>query len=385
MRTHLRSYLIITVVLSLLSAPVFYRLSQPGVRSDLLAHAHLARGMVENGGWFSYSLWYPLFHFLSFGSDRPGVVVATIVILLTAFTVLKGWVVFWIAQRHLASTQLSVLVALVVGVVMPMIDPSHPANLYLGQVSANVWHNSTNVMVAPFAIAAFYAGIVFLQRLTIRSALIFSGLVMLSTLCKPNFSLALLPVIGIATIVIVIRRREAVAHAIKLILIAFAPVAALLILQFTIVFLSGTVRDTTLGISPFVVWSHFSANISYSLALSLAGPILMLLAMSPLARRSLEIQISWFALLVAIAQYALLVEVFPNGDVSFEGNWTWGSYTTITVVFVFSLIHTLRQLSVPRLDVWPRVALFLAGLAVAAHTFSGIYYLLNVAKTINTF
>ncbi|UCR89697.1 hypothetical protein [Mycetocola spongiae] len=312
-------------------------------------------------------------------------VVATIVILLTGFTVLKGWVVFWIAQRYLSSPQLSTLVALVAAVAMPLIDPNNPANLYLGHLSANVWHNSTNVMVAPFAIAAFYTGILFLRKQTVRSAAVFSGLIVLSTLCKPNFSLALLPVIGIAAIIVLIQNRTAIMPALKLISIAFIPVAALLALQYTIVFLSGSVRETKLGISPFAVWSHFSDNISYFLVLSLAGPVLMLLAMTPLARRSLEIQVSWLTLLVAIAQYGLLVEVFPDGSISFEGNWTWGSYTAITVVFIFSMIFMLRQLDVPKLDPWPRVALFLAGLAVAAHTFSGIYYLLNVAKTINTF
>ncbi len=376
-------YILLSVILIALTAPAFYRLATPGVRSDLLAHAHLAREMVENGGWLSYSVWYPIFHFASFGSENIDVVRPVIVILLTFFVLLKAWVVLWIANRYISSPQISALIAFVASVAMPIINPGNLSDIYLGQITANVWHNSTNVLVAPFAIAAFYAGILFLRELTLSRAWIFSGLIFACILCKPNFSLAFLPVLGIATIYWLIRQKIPFIRSVLLITIAYVPAALLLILQYVIVFAGEKVRDTTLSISPFSVWAVFSDNMSLSLILSIAGPALIFMALSPAARRSKAVLLSWFTLALAIAQFVFLVERFPDGSVSFEGNWIWGSYIAMTVLFVFSMIAIAKEFPEHYTKPWPQIAYFIAGLAIAAHVASGLYYLLTVGKSLN--
>ncbi len=381
---HIKWYLAVAIIVGLLTVPAIFRLAQPDTgASDLLAHAKIAHVLLEEGTWFSYSLWYTLFNLVTLGSTNPKIVLVAIVALLGGFTILKAWVVVWISQRNLHSYRLAAAIAVVLAVVMPIIDPNRPSAIYLGQISANVWHNSTNIMVAPFAIAASYAVIVFFQKTTYKQAWIVSLLIVLTTLSKPNFSLAFLPVIGIGVLILFARQRTKIMKAAFLLLIMFIPVVLVLIFQYVAVFDAEFIRKTTLSFAPFQVWSKYSANLSLSLFLSLAGPVLMLIALSARGRMSAAVVISWSTLIVAIAQLALFAEVFEDGTISYEGNWFWGSYTAITIVFLWTIIALLDDLKSEVTTSWDSVIRPITAVAISAHVFSGVYYLLTVVKSIN--
>ncbi len=264
-------------------------------------------------------------------------------------------------------------------VVMPLIDPARPTSIYLGQISANVWHNSTNILAAPFAIAAFFSGIHFLRSLSLRNATFFSALMVVCILAKPNFSLAFLPVFGIAVLFLLWRNRCKVRKSLALLAIGFVPAALVLAYQYVVVYVNPSVITAKPTFAPFIVWSAFSPNIVLSIALSLIGPLLVLIALPRERRRSLPVVIGWATLLVGIVQLSILGEGLSDGKIALSGNWFWGAYTAATIVFIVSIVELFRQFRFSEGRTPGRImTTYVAALAICGHVASGIYYVLNI-------
>ena len=363
----------------LIAVPLFVRLTSLSVHTDIMDHARLAKRVVESGGWISYSFWYPLLYLFSGGANSTTIMRLVSIGLLSILVAGKVALVFWIAKRVLDSSELAFITSLCVMVVMPLIDPARPMSIYLGQISANVWHNSTNILAAPFAIAVFFSGVHFLRSLTLKNAVFFSALVVVCILAKPNFSLAFLPVFGIAVLLLLWRKRCKLGESLALLAIAFLPAAVVLAYQYVVVYVNASVITAKPTFAPFVVWSAFSPNIILSIALSLAGPLLVFIALSRERRRSLPMVISWTTLLVGIFQLSFLGEGLSDGKIALSGNWFWGAYTAATIVFIVSIVELFRQLRPSEARTLARTpTTYIAALAICGHVASGIYYVLNI-------
>lgn len=362
-----------------ISVPLFVRLTSASVHTDIMDHARLAKTVVEGGGWISYSFWYPLLYLLSGGANSITVMRLVSIGLLSILVAGKAVLVFWIARKTLGSSEFAFLTSLCVMVVMPLIDPARPMSIYLGQISANVWHNSTNILAAPFAIAAFFSGIHLLRFLSLKNAAYFSGLMVLSILAKPNFSLAFLPVFGIAVVLLLWRKHRGLWESLLLVLIAFLPAGLVLAYQYLVVYVDPSVITAKPTFAPFVVWSAFSPNIALSIVLSLVGPALVFIALPKERRRSLPIVMGWVTLLVSIIQLSLLGEGRTDGGIALSGNWFWGSYTVATIVFIISIVELLRQIRSSEVRTSAQtLVMYVAALAICGHVASGIYYVLNI-------
>lgn len=370
-------YVAVVVVAWLVAVPVFKRLTSASMPTDIMVHARLSKSIVESGGWFTYSFWYPIIYLASDGATSILKERLASIALLSIVVAAKSVLVFWLANRLLRSRGFALMITLAFLVVMPLLDPLHPNDIYLGQITPNVWHNSTTILAEPFAILAFYAAIQMYRRATMRSTLIFSAFATLSVLAKPNYALALLPVIGIAMIVVLWKRRQ-FPRGIALLAVGFLPAAAVLIGQYISVYVGGF-RQEELVIKPFAAWEVFSSNIPLSIALSIAGPVLILFAISPEQRRKPWIVLAWLAFVVALLETIFLAELSPtDGSLNQSGNWFWGSYTAIALLFLVSGIEAVRTFRSGPLSPERRLVLFVAAIALIGHVATGIYYVLSI-------
>lgn len=259
----------------------------------------------------------------------------------------------------------------------PLVDPSSPHDIYLGQITATVWHNSTNIAVAPFALLAFWASMRLVARPVWRPALIAGLATALAIAFKPNFGIAMVPVLGVAVLVRLIQTRAGWRRALTVIIAAAAPPFAILIVQFASIYGGGLRREETLTIAPLAAWQLFSDNIPWSLLLSLLGVIIALIVLLALRQHTCEQMLAWAVLGLAILQLSLFAERLPDGSLAESGNWFWGAYTALMVLVLWSataLRASISRAGTTRRRILPIVAVGFLGLHVAA----GIYYALSV-------
>jgi hypothetical protein len=227
------------------------------------------------------------------------------------------------------------LAALALLFAMPLFNWWKFPQVYLGQVSPNVWHNPTAIAVLPLAMLLFSAA----SKTTItdrpRRLAGAGALALLNGLVKPNYLLALLPC-WLALLVERAARSPRPCHIgwrrpAIFVAAVLAPVAGLFAWQAWR--LAGT--GGGVEIAPLAVWRLYSPNIPASILLSLAFPLGVLFLHWNSARRQAPLVLAWSVLLVAVLQMALLAERGPRWT---HANFFWGAYAANYLLFVESAV-----------------------------------------------
>jgi hypothetical protein len=362
-----------------LASPAIWRLSNPLAQSDITAHFQLAATYAEQGYWFTYSIYYPLIYIFTLGGNQDLVQVSSF-ILLTILTAIKAGTALHFARKLIANERLAQIVGFTYVFAMPIVNPFQPDDAYLGQFSANVWHNSTTIMASIFVLPAFWFGVGMLGVSTKRSTIFFSLSLLGLVASKPSYAMALIPVLGtIAIWNALIDRQSNSAKRLYLLTIAVAPSIILLVFEYLVVFF-GTVRDEgSIALVPFALWNAYSTNLPLSLILSLAGPIAVVWAYG--LRESVRdryIAVAGATLFVAISQYILLAGIGPDGAVDTAGNWTWGVIPAMGVVFFVCTSLVLTKLASVNTTPTDKIPWLVSGGLIFLHVLSGLYYVLSV-------
>lgn len=369
----------LAVLAASVAAPVLLRLSQG--HSDISAQAAMAARMVQGGGWISYTLWYPLIYLTSSGSADPALLRSVSVSFLVAAVVAKTLAVYylsWACTRHRAA---AAAIALLMLVAMPLHSPGLAQGIYLGNVTPNVWHNSTQMFALPFGLAAFVAAVALLRAPTRSRALLCGLLTLVSTMAKPNYTLALLPVLGLALLWTMRQAGTRPVRQLAVICLASLPAVLLLGSQYLLVFGRNGVRQTHLVVAPVAVWGTYSASIPVSIGLSMAGPLAVLLVLPRRWRHNEAMVLAWLVLGVSVLQLTLLAERLASGAIAMDGNLFWGSYSAIFMVFVVSAVSLARAFLDGPTSRGRRAAMVAAAVVLSLHAGSGIYYLVRAAVT----
>jgi hypothetical protein len=239
----------------------------------------------------------------------------------------------------------------------------------------------------PFAILAFFTWAGCTQQPKCRYQVFISSFALaLATLAKPNFALAFLPVIILTAIydtAVKRTRRHLVTH-----LIVATPSILVLAFQFTTSMATGVFSSgrSVLVFDPLVQWGAFTDSFFVSSLRSLLFPLVAIVALYSLRLWSkenrlaapvpAELTLSWLMVFVATAQFALLSERDVLGNTIFHGNWGWGVFASVLILFISSVKALLSQNSSaiqsdPKVVVPPMAALFV----LLGHVASGGVYL----------
>lgn len=367
-------------VVTLVASPALWRLSALGSQSDIPIHFDLASVYIGQGQWFTYSIYYPAIYILTLGGIGDFAQISSF-LLLAALTAIKAGTALYFARKWLGTERLAQVTALVYVFAMPIVNPFSPDDVYLGQFSANVWHNSTTIMASIFVLPAFWFGLRILDRGDRRSLLLFMFFLLGLVASKPSFALALGPALGAVAFWNLVRNRNIIgARPLLVLIVAATPALVLLVIEYLIVFRNETVLpEVSVSLSPFEVWNLYSSNIPLSALLSLAGPIGVIWAMGMRSFfKDRFMSIATLTLFIAISQYVFVAEVSPTGEVLYAGNWTWAVIPAIALVFYRGTALVLANLSSNEVNASEKLPWLIAGGLIFIHTLTGLYYVFSV-------
>ncbi len=371
-RSLLRAELVLPALLVfLLSVPVFARLiggSQGSVFSDYPAHLNNVVELAEGG----HAPPHPLFHYcvvvFSFGDNRLVICGIAAMVLALALAGRAYLTALFLTARNPLNLGWIIVACLALALVMPlpnwwsfpadflpwesaMYKSSMPTpgwwsipSVYRGQLAANVWHNPTGLFAMPFCVLAFVLGLRALQSPSNGRMAGVALAMVLTLLAKPNYVLAFAPCFGMAAAVCWVQAirtgRLSAGEVVGQAALAFGPVLFVLWQQYRHAYGDAQAGASGVRIAPFAAWNAVARNIPVTVVLGLAFP----LTVAALYRRDVvndrPLALAWCVMLVALLEFALLIETGPRAD---HGNFGWGAIAANQVLFIACCEFLLRQ------------------------------------------
>lgn len=348
--------LLITLVISI---AVFYdtflfqvwQSSTAHMVSDVPVHSQFVVKFSQTHSFPVYSLWYRLVHVMTGFSEEYSYIANASILLLAVLVTAKYAVTYWILNKSHTDERKISLIALALIFVMPVIsyyscdiDSVNKSfclgstHFYLGNISPNQWHNSTLILAMPFNLLLFYFSVKNIKSKSVYPFLIMGGLSVISILCKPSYALAFLPVLCVSILWLNINSQEFWRSIFKCMLVAI-PAFLTLLYQWYFTFFHNEIFESGARtiIAPFFVWSNYSPHIAFSLLLSIAFPLFVLVFF--IKKIDFYLIMSWITFLVALLIVITLSEE-PNWG---AGNYFWGAIASNYVLFLFSVRFILNQ------------------------------------------
>mgnify|MGYP007069843446 CR=1 FL=1 len=220
----------------------------------------------------------------------------------------------------------------------------------LGVFSANPYYNQTYLAARGFAIVSFFLFAHILtyyeERVDIKEYMAFSVSLLLATLTKPSFTLALITAAAVHMICRLIISKGRKWKEFLYLLLTAVPTFITLLIQFGGVFVSGSHAgdDAGIGFGIGKAWGVYTDNIILAIMLANAFPgVVMLLNIKRLKDHP-EFRLSWEIMMAGFLEFLILYE---KGDRFVHCNFAWGYMYGIFFVFVSGLMllidNTVRK------------------------------------------
>ncbi len=339
------------VAAGLLSGAIVFAILRQELGSDFEDHVGMTADMIRTGTPPGNFLFYVTNGLLAGFSTSFWALKLSLVAIVVATVAAKAW----LSIRFIASESRAGVAAAVVGLALTVTFslPAHSA--YLGQVPANVWHNSTTIFSMPFAVALFWTSLRYLEEPEDRWLWSSLGLAGLTIAAKPSFVLCFLPVFPVAALV----RYRLTRPFLKAAALTVGS-GLLLVAQYVYIYIADpTTEGTSAGssgvtIDPLNVWERFSTDIPLSLLASFVFPLVALLVGGRAVAGRPAVRYALALAAMGVLEYALLSE---TGDREFDGNFTWQAIVTAYVLFLAVASAVLRWVNERGVGLRPAVAL----------------------------
>lgn len=263
-------------------------------------------------------------------------------------------------------------------IVGPLYLPVFNPDYLLGQGSGNAWHNPTNIAVKGFTILCFALIIQLLDsqksiREERKTYILLSILLFFSALAKPSFLQGMIPGLGLYFIISLLHNRRNFA---KYCAIAgtFIPAAGLLLFQLTFSFFTDTAIHSGggIGIEFGRCLKLYTPSLFISFLLAFAFPLFVLALDFKNLIKKTAIQAVLCYELCAWAESAFLYEI---GERERHGNWIWGSYLSMFVVWMLFTFEYFDIISVKTgSKIRRNIGLYGGGILLFLHIAFGLLY-----------
>lgn len=206
---------------------------------------------------------------------------------------------------------------------------------FFAQGSPVIWHNPTNMIVKPFALAGFFLIIQHLRKIQDGSGVSrkesfgLSAVIFLSVLAKPSFFQGFVPALGVYILAQLCRTKFRLFREYCLLCSCFIPGFLIILGQFVISFLY-VKSGQGIGIGWLEVAKAYYPYPLLQLFLVLAFPICYILFFVRTIGKTLEIRLSVLYVLCAWLEFALLYE---KGERKFQGNFEWAVCLAYAVIW----------------------------------------------------
>lgn len=251
----------------------------------------------------------------------------------------------WGIVRRNISPWLAILAVIIMLSITPILV--FAANFYLlGYVNPTTYHNPTQIVlklwIIPVSVLAWRAVEPASYRTAAKRAgiiLLTAALVILMSLTKPSYTIALLPGLALYTLVRLLQR-----HRIDwplLLLGIVLPSVVVLAWQYLGTFTGDDGSRVAIGFMTFQL--HYTPSVKRLLVMfmaSLAFPLSIYALYFQRARRDQYLNLSW---VVFIFGALLSYFFYESGPRQAHGNFGWSSYAAIFVLMFASLAFMLRE------------------------------------------
>jgi len=247
---------------------------------------------------------------------------------------------------------------------------------YQGTVGGTIYHNTTYIMLAPFALLtmlAFYRVWPTVRgRLDLRSYAVYTVLLTVATSFKANLIFAFAPALLVLLIADFVRSRAKNLKNEILMGCSVFPGVALCFVQARVLFAAEDSGIRLIFTVPFdhhrMLWGPFNEAGVLGLARSFVFAAAVGLLLGRAAWKSFRYRFSLFTFAVSMAEALLLVE---SGERLYHANLWWGPFICFWAFWLESVSVFLAQCRAKA----PRWRLVLCGLALVWHLASGVCFL----------
>jgi len=330
----------------LLSAPIYYHRIAVPVDTDYGSHVAFAQQILDPDLGKGVPLSHPILQYiligLHLGSGRLLGLYASLMVLQVLVQVFTALIIyFWIGpaeQNHWDWLRAGAAISLTF-VAPIMLLAFRDGLFYYGYIGLANYHNPTIHLLKPFALLSLIFASRAVSNETSRWGTIgmAAALMVLATWIKPNYSLAILPALGL---VVGIRLLQRMRLDWKMLAFGFyLPGVAILLIQWLIDF-QDIQSGTGIIFAPFTIEGSYSGFLAIKFLLSTFMPLLVLV----IARRRLlqdpDLLVASAGFIVGAAQFYLLAE---SGDRMYHANFRWSGQIMLFLLFVVTVRWYLRQ------------------------------------------
>lgn len=380
-----RKTFIFVVVFCLLFV-LYYSVTYFVPNNDQIPHVYLSIGMF-NGSvqWAGNFLLYLLVALLSGFSQNLGKgIIALCAVLAFATTLKFAWTQKQIAKIELFGIKnkkefwMVVLIALSLLFVYAIPIPYYYLNnyFYIGAFVPNMWHNSTSVLLFPFAIVLFYQSFEQIKEYKASRNINLLLLLLLNLSIKPSFVFVFVVIYPI----FLLQRYKLT----KEFFYSLAPVVVAglcLVVEYYIIYryqspsLGEAQKQSSIVIQPFAVFQH-RVSLRYmpiSLFFSLLFPILYAAFNY---KKLFKDRLFWYiisSLFVSLGIYFLLAESGPRFS---DGNLSWQIVFSVWICYFQSLVFLLGDI---KRGGWLKRNIFLVSV-YCLHVLMGIWWLFEMFR-----
>jgi hypothetical protein len=382
---------VLVLLVVLISAPLVYDALFSDTPSDHRAHIEFIQQAAATGVWPPHFLYHALVYGLSGFSASYVRLAWTGLVVLTACVAAKATLAYDILARRcpehhaavvasrlgLSVPSLYAWMALGLVITAPIMRPK--AHIYLGQISSNIWHNPTTMLVWPLALALFFSAWRWLESGRMRELPLIVALSTLSVLAKPNYFLAFAPVFCWSAL----RRHRFSARGL-LGLAALLPAVSVLFWQLTAFGADEGVRSQyRIAFQPLVEWRAHSRSIPLATLFSLGFPLAYTCLFIRSVARPELLRFAWAVLLCALVWMVCFAEVrLDDGTLLGHFNFSWGAHVSLFILFLVTALDLLSNPEAAAYAGRARSARWRAGavwLLLLLHVGSGVTWYLRQA------
>lgn len=297
-------------------------------QGDLAAHLLLTEEVMAG----ERVVPHPGFHIMVGSLSRSlGLALSTAAtILLIVSNVATYALTVWVLRRQAnldawKAAGLGLLLSFAAAVYVPWFS----ANMYRGHGTPNIWHSPTWVFMQPFALGSVAALLEWRRERDLRWATVASAALLISAAVKPSWAVVVLPVLGVTWIGEI--RRPTWWH----LPVVAIPTVCLLGVQFLVL---SDGQGGGVAVDPFSDWASKTPSLPVSVLLATAFPLIVL-AWHRRAWTWWGVRMGVGVWIVGFLQRALLIEPARPG----HGNWAWGYFIALKVLFVVAAVAAMRS------------------------------------------
>ena len=346
-----RLYCITAIILFGIFITYYLTILYLRIGTDVQVHAGMAFAFFREGGNITPNFLYYFFVGLlaAFSKHKEAYYISS-VILLSAAIAFKFLVNVYYLRKYLRlSTRLTTSFAIILLFVycLPGVNFFEFKQFYLGQLAPNVWHNSTVIFLAPFSIILFFETMNFLSQKansTSQQFFIFI-LVLLNAVIKPSFLFIIIPAVFV---LLAYRFSTLNFKQILQLILPYMTGLLFIALQYFLIYKLNTAKsvisakeNSSVILSPFEMWNHFSANMPVAFITSCLFPIVYVAYTKGAVFKNQLVSFAGINFLFAILIWILFIE---TGFRRYHGNFYWQVVIANYLLFFTILIDFIQRI-----------------------------------------